>query len=91
FPVVGVSMEPEIHSGDVIGISPIQDYFGQWEYLNTTRIYLIITPYERMVKYITDPTHPDYIVCSSPNAAPFRVPKTDIIQLFTVRAIARRL
>lgn len=89
FPVVGISMEPEIHSGDIVGVSEIEPPF-RWEYLNTSRVYLIITRQDRMIKYISDASSPDYIVCASTNAAPFRVDKADILQIYQVRAWAHR-
>lgn len=89
FPVVGISMEPEIHSGDIVGVSEIESPF-RWEYLNTSRVYLIITRQDRMIKYISDATNPEYIVCTSTNAAPFRVDKADILQIYQVRAWAHR-
>lgn len=90
FPVVGISMEPEILSGDIIGVSELDAPF-KWDFLNTSRRYLIISREERMIKYISDASHPDYIICSSPNAAPFKVAKEDILQIYQVKAVGRRL
>ena len=89
FPVVGISMEPDIRSGDLVGVVEIEPPF-KWEYINTTRIYLIVTRSDRMIKYIKDAIHPEYIVCESPNASPFRVEKAEILQIYQVRAWAHR-
>ncbi len=35
-PVMGVSMEPEIHSGDLIGIRKLDSY--NWEYIETGKV-----------------------------------------------------
>lgn len=90
-PVVGVSMEPIIYSGDWIGIKRINDVTIHWDFLQTDVIYLIVTHEDRMIKYIDEAATEDYIVCKSPNSKPFRVSKNDIIELYRVKAIVRAL
>lgn len=91
FPVTGVSMEPIVHSGDLIGIKSIEGLSRNWNFLQTGVIYLIITHEERMIKYIEEAGDNDYIICSSPNYKPFRVHKADILELYRVKAVARGL
>lgn len=86
-PVIGVSMEPEIHSGDLIGIKRLNNY--NWSYIQTGKVYMIITHEERMIKYITKADDPDFIVCSSPNYHDFRVLKSDILEIYRVLANIR--
>lgn len=89
-PVNGVSMEPIVHNGDLIGIKSIHTLVAHnWGFIQTGVIYLIITRDDRMIKYIEDATDSDYIVCSSPNFHPFKVFKGDILQIYRVKAIAR--
>ena len=83
-PVTGVSMEPEIHSGDLVGIRKLESY--NWEYIQTGKIYMIITHEERMIKYISKADDSEYIVCSSPNYHDFKVRKADILEIYRVIA-----
>ena len=83
-PVIGVSMEPEIRSGDLIGIKKLDGF--NWDFLQTGRVYMIITHEERMIKYIKKADNTNYIVCSSPNCSDFKVLKDDVIEIHRVIA-----
>lgn len=77
-PVIGVSMEPEISSGALIGVR----LMNNWETLNTERIYLIITTEDRMIKRIEhDPENDKILWCISPNFSRFKIYKADIIEI----------
>lgn len=89
FKITGISMEPEIKAGDYIGIKPIENLNTQWNFLKTGKIYLIVTREDRMIKYIREASNPDYIVCESPNWAPFQVFKGDILEIYEVAASIR--
>ncbi len=91
FPIVGVSMEPIISSGDWIGIKSIDNISSSWEFLQTGAIYLIITREDRMIKFIEKATDENFIVCTSPNYSPFKIFKGDILKLYRVRACSKRL
>lgn len=88
-PVIGVSMEPEIHSGDLIGIRKLERY--SWEYVETGRVYMIVTQEDRMIKYINKADDPEYIICSSPNYHDFRIRKADVLEVYRVIANIRAL
>lgn len=90
-PVIGISMEPIIFSGDFIGVKSIPDISSRWDFLQTGKIYLIVTREERMIKYISQANDNEYIVCTSPNYSPFKVHKSEVLQVFRVAAIARGL
>lgn len=83
-PVTGVSMEPEIHSGDLVGLRKLECY--NWEYIQTGKIYMIITHEDRMIKYISKADDSEYIICSSPNYHDFKVRKDDILEIYRVIA-----
>ncbi len=77
-PVTGMSMEPEISNGAIIGVRRIDN----WDTLNTERIYLIITSDDRMVKRIEpDMENEDILWCISPNYHRFKIYKSDIIEI----------
>lgn len=88
-PVIGVSMEPEIHSGDLVGIRKLDSY--NWEYLETGKVYMIVTTEDRMIKYINRADDSDYIICSSPNYHDFKIRKDDILEIYRVIANIRAL
>jgi hypothetical protein len=88
-PVIGVSMEPEIHSGDLIGIRKLDSY--NWEYIETGKVYMIVTTEDRMIKYINKADDSDYIICSSPNYHDFKIRKADILEIYRVIANIRAL
>lgn len=89
FPIIGISMEPLVFSGDWIGVRRIDNLSRSWDFIQTGVIYLIITREDRMIKFIEQTDNSDYIVCSSPNYKPFKVFKGDIISIYRVKAIAR--
>lgn len=91
FPIIGVSMEPIISSGDWIGIKSIDNISRSWDFIQTNAIYLIITREDRMIKFIDKATDEDFIVCRSANASPFKVYKGDILKLYRVKACVKDL
>lgn len=91
FPIIGVSMEPIISSGDWIGIKSIDNISRSWDFIQTNVIYLIITREDRMIKFIDKATDEDFIVCHSANASPFKVYKGDILKLYRVKACVKDL
>lgn len=91
FPIVGVSMEPIVSSGDWIGIKSIEGLSRSWDFLQTDAIYLIITREDRMIKFIEKASDEDFIVCRSSNASPFKVYKGDILKLYRVKACVKSL
>lgn len=90
-PVVGVSMEPIIQSGDYIGIKSIDCVCRSWDFIQTGVIYLIVTREDRMIKYIEKADDEEFIVCSSPNYHTFKVHKSDILEIHRVKAVSRGL
>lgn len=77
-PVYGMSMEPEVSEGALIGVRKMHSY----ETLNTERIYLIITAEDRMIKRIEhDLNNSNILWCVSPNYPRFKIYKADIIDI----------
>lgn len=77
-PITGMSMEPEVCNGAIIGVRKIDN----WETLNTERIYLIITHDDRMIKRIEhDEEDSSILWCLSPNYPKFKIYKVDIIEV----------
>lgn len=91
FPIIGISMEPLVHSGDWIGVKSIDNLSRSWDFIQTGVIYLIITREDRMIKFIEKSDDDDFIICSSPNYHPFKVYKGDILNIYRVKAVARGL
>ena len=89
FKITGISMEPEIKTGDIIGIKPVDNLDTTWNFLKTGKIYLIVTREDRMIKYIKEASNPDYIVCESSNWSSFQVFKGDILEIYEVSALFR--
>ena len=89
FKITGISMEPEIKTGDIIGIKPVENLNSRWNFLKTGKIYLIVTREDRMIKYIKEASNPDYIVCESPNWSTFQIYKGDILEIYEVAALVR--
>lgn len=86
FPVVGCSMEPVIHAGDIV----VVDVLDRYELIDPDKIYMIVTADDRMIKHIeTDESNPDILWCVSPNYRRFSIPKTDIRQIFKVTFYGR--
>lgn len=81
FPVSGTSMEPEIHSGDIIGVNRVDSLRD----IDPDKIYMIVTNESRMIKRC----HPDeadesIMWCVSPNYPSFKIKKRDICAMFHV-------
>ena len=81
FPVIGCSMEPDIHAGDFIAVSPIES----WEVIDPDKIYMIITRDDRMIKHLAaDNDDPDILWCISPNYPKFKVLKSDVVSILKI-------
>lgn len=81
FPVVGCSMEPNIHAGDFIAVSVVNN----WERVDPDKIYLIITVDERMIKHLmVDNEDTDILWCISPNYPKFKIYKAEIKFIYRI-------
>lgn len=81
FPVIGTSMEPEIHAGDIIGVNRVESL----RELDPDKIYMIVTNESRMIKRCYhDAENPELLWCVSPNYPSFAINKNDICALFHV-------
>ena len=81
FPVKGTSMQPEINSGDIIGVRMLDTL----EYLNDKKTYMLVTREERMIKHCSNhPDNPELLLCTSPNYPDFTVRKEDILSIYEV-------
>ncbi|MBE6308373.1 MAG: helix-turn-helix transcriptional regulator [Bacteroidaceae bacterium] len=81
FPVSGTSMEPEIHSGDIIGVNRVESLRD----VDPDKIYMIVTNESRMIKRCHSDENDDSIMwCVSPNYPSFKINKNDICALFHV-------
>lgn len=81
FPVSGTSMEPEIFSGDIVGVVRVESY----ERILPEAIYMIVTNDTRMIKHCyLDENNPEIIWCVSPNYPSFPVNKSEICALYRV-------
>lgn len=81
FPVSGTSMEPEIHSGDIIGVNKVDSL----REIDPDKIYMIVTNESRMIKRChTDETDDSVMWCVSPNYPSFKINKRDICAMFHV-------
>lgn len=86
FPVVGCSMEPIIHAGDIIVVDAVDCY----ELIDPDKIYMIITGDDRMIKHLeTDESNPDILWCVSPNYRRFSIQKADVKRIFKVTFYGR--
>lgn len=86
FPVIGCSMEPVIHPGDIV----VVDELNQWDKIDPDKIYLVFTHDDRMIKHLeTDETDTDIIWCVSPNYKRFSLQKTDILRIYKVTFYGR--
>lgn len=86
FPVIGCSMEPIIHAGDVV----VVDELNQWDRIDPDKIYLIITHDDRMIKHLElDEADRTKVWCVSPNYKRFSIAKTDIVRLYRVTFYGR--
>ncbi len=81
FPVSGTSMEPEIHSGDIVGVNKVESL----REVDPDKIYMIVTNESRMIKRChTDENDDSVMWCVSPNYPAFKIKKTDICAMFHV-------
>lgn len=81
FPVVGTSMEPEIHEGDIVGVVRVDSLCE----ISPGSIYLIMTNESRMIKQCyPDNDRSDIMWCVSPNYPSFPIDKKEITALFRV-------
>lgn len=81
FPVLGTSMEPEIHSGDIIGVNRVESL----RELDSEKIYMIVTNESRMIKRCyPHKDDPELMWCVSPNYPAFTINKSDICAIFHV-------
>ena len=81
FPVSGTSMEPEIHSGDIVGVNRVESL----REVDPDKIYMIVTNESRMIKRCHSDENDDSIMwCVSPNYPAFKIKKNDICAMFHV-------
>lgn len=81
FPVSGTSMEPEIYSGDIIGVNRVESI----NQIDPAKIYMIVTNDSRMIKRChCDEQNSELLWCVSPNYPSFTINKHDICALFQV-------
>jgi hypothetical protein len=81
FPVSGTSMEPEIHSGDIVGVNKVESL----REIDPDKIYMIVTNESRMIKRCHSDENDDSVMwCVSPNYPPFKIKKSDICAMFHV-------
>lgn len=81
FPVIGCSMEPEIYAGDTVGVN----YVDNREFLDPDKIYMIVTPHERMIKRLrTDNDDKNIIWAISTNYKEIKIYSDDIKAIYHV-------
>lgn len=81
FPVIGCSMEPEICAGDTVGVN----YVENRNLLDPDKIYMIITPHERMIKRLRpDNDDKDIIWAISTNYKEIKLYSDDIKAIYHV-------
>jgi hypothetical protein len=81
FPVSGTSMEPEVFSGDIVGVVRV----GQFDRISPEAIYMIVTNENRMIKHCyIDENNPELLWCVSPNYPSFPINRADICAMFRV-------
>ena len=81
FPVSGTSMEPEVFSGDIVGVVRV----GLYDKISPESIYMIVTNENRMIKHCyIDENNPELLWCVSPNYPSFAIKKSDICAVFHV-------
>lgn len=86
FPVIGCSMEPVIHAGDIV----VVDDVNRWDKIDPDKIYLIITHDDRMIKHIEiDEQNHDILWCVSPNYKRFSIHKEEVIKIYRVTFYGR--
>lgn len=88
FPVTGTSMEPEIYSGDIIGVNRVETL----REIDPDKIYMIVTNESRMIKRCyPDQENDEILWCVSPNYPSFAINKQDIRAVFHVVNRVERL
>ena len=81
FPVSGTSMEPEVFSGDIVGVVRV----GLYDKISPESIYMIVTNENRMIKHCyIDENNPELLWCVSPNYPSFPINRADICAMFRV-------
>ena len=81
FPVSGTSMEPEIHSGDIVGVNSIDSLVA----IDSEKTYMIVTREGRMIKHCAACVDDDeLLLCSSPNYPDFTSRKEEILRMYEV-------
>lgn len=86
FPVIGCSMEPVIHAGDIV----VVDDVDRWDRIDPDKIYLIFTHDDRMIKHLEmDENNNDILWCVSPNYKRFSIQKADICKIYRVTFYGR--
>ena len=86
FPVIGCSMEPVIHAGDII----VVDELNRWDKIDPDKIYLILTHDDRMIKHIEiDEQNHDILWCVSPNYKRFSISKNEVLSIYRVTFYGR--
>ena len=81
FPVSGTSMEPEVFSGDIVGVVRVEQY----DKISPESIYMIVTNESRMIKHCyIDENNPELLWCVSPNYPSFPINRADICAMFRV-------
>ena len=91
FPVVGMSIEPHIHPGDIIGVRTVDSL----ERIDPSRIYMIVTHQnERMIKHIL-PSKPEdeeiTLTSDNPDYPPFSILKSSIHRVMRVVYVGREV
>jgi phage repressor protein C with HTH and peptisase S24 domain len=88
FPVIGCSMEPRVHAGDIIGISNLDS----WERLDPDKIYFVITRNDRMIKHLEIDSEDNEIIWAiSENYKKIRLYRDEIIRVYHVVFAGRSL
>lgn len=91
FPVIGMSMEPNIKQGDIIGVRSVSAF----EMIDPERVYMIITrSNERMIKHIMpNRAEDEELTLTSDNSdfAPFSILKEDVLKVMRVVYVGRML
>lgn len=86
FPVIGCSMEPKIHAGDIVGVKQLD----RWERIDPDKVYMIITHDDRMIKHIeTDDNDNTILWAISTNFKRFPIDKNDIIRIYRIVWVGR--
>jgi len=81
FPVIGFSMEPKIHAGDIIGVRVV----AKWDRVEPGKVYMIVTHDDRMIKRLrVDDDDEKILWCSSDNHRDFKISTTEIKAIYQV-------